>query len=71
MPEMAGTELAVEIARLRPGLQVILMTGHPEMAEMAGATLPLLPKPLDRNVMESMIGTAFADESVGQPHPAH
>jgi signal transduction histidine kinase len=52
MPDLPGTQLAAELSRLRPGLPIILMSGHggPQLAERAGAAgvCEVLRKPLQR-----------------------
>jgi signal transduction histidine kinase/ActR/RegA family two-component response regulator len=54
MPGMTGTELAGRIARLRPGLPVVIASGY---AELAGreAALPRLAKPYRQNDLAAMI----------------
>jgi signal transduction histidine kinase len=59
MPDLLGTQLAAELTRLRPGLPVILMSGHggPQLAERAGAAgvSEVLRKPLQkRDLAESL-----------------
>jgi CheY-like chemotaxis protein len=52
MPDLAGTELASEIRRLRPAAPIILMSGHggPQLAQRAAAigVIEVLHKPLQR-----------------------
>jgi len=53
MPDLQGTQLARELSVLRPGVPIILMTGHggadlPERAAAAGVS-DVLRKPLQKN----------------------
>ena len=52
MPNMSGDRLAIEIMKLRPGVPVIICTGHSDlMDEKKAASLGIhafLMKPLDR-----------------------
>jgi PAS domain S-box-containing protein len=45
MPGMTGVDLSREVARLRPGLPVLLMTGYANLAPGADGGLPRLAKP--------------------------
>jgi YesN/AraC family two-component response regulator len=49
MPQMLGTELAVQVAALRPGVRVLYMSGFPQQVVGAAVTLgpdiALLEKP--------------------------
>ena len=60
MPELAGTALAVEIARLRPDLPIVLMSGFAgaQLQERARAlgVRELLRKPLRRKDIADCFG---------------
>jgi CheY-like chemotaxis protein len=64
MPDLRGTQLAAELSRLRPGLPIILMTGHggPQLAERAGAVGvgEVLRKPLQRRDLAESLAKALA-----------
>lgn len=45
MPKMTGRDLAIAVARERPGLPVILATGYAELPPGEKADVRLLPKP--------------------------
>ncbi len=45
MPEMTGRDLAIAVARDRPGLPVILATGYAELPPGEKIDVRLLPKP--------------------------
>ena len=45
MPEMSGAELAHEAQRLRPGIKVLIITGHADALVDEIVDLPLLMKP--------------------------
>jgi len=55
MPELTGTQLAREIGALRPGIPVILMSGHggDDLAQRAGVAgvREILRKPLQKRVL--------------------
>jgi signal transduction histidine kinase len=54
MPGMTGTELAAHIARLRPGLPVVIASGYAELLKEE-VTLPRLAKPYHRHDLAMMI----------------
>jgi CheY-like chemotaxis protein len=64
MPRMSGPEMAEELRRRRPGIRVLLMSGHPErarhlMGALPDATLlmkPILPSDLCRHVRAALDG---------------
>jgi two-component system, cell cycle sensor histidine kinase and response regulator CckA len=51
MPRMQGPELAEQVRALRPGIRVVLMSGHTENPQVRGTRLadafPFLPKPFN------------------------
>jgi FixJ family two-component response regulator len=50
---MGGIELAREIARIRPGMPVILMSGHTDGA--LNGPHPLLAKPFRRGALAAVL----------------
>ncbi len=64
MPELAGTELACEILRLRPDIPIILMSGHGGAPlEVRGAAIcvrEVLHKPLQRADLAEALARALA-----------
>jgi FixJ family two-component response regulator len=64
MPAMSGTELAREVARLRPDLPVVLVTGRganlsPDEMRASGIA-GLLEKPFDSASLSQAIDAALA-----------
>jgi FixJ family two-component response regulator len=59
MPELTGTQLAQEIGALRPGIPVILMSGHggEDLAQRAGVAgvREILRKPLQKRVLAAAL----------------
>ena len=45
MPGLSGTELAVEVRKLMPGLPVLLITGYADLSDSSAAGLTRLAKP--------------------------
>ena len=60
MPMMTGLQLAEEIARLRPGLGVLLATGYAEAAASATGGLVRLAKPFGRDALSQAIEDCLA-----------
>ena len=62
MPEMTGTELAAEVARLYPGIGLLFVTGYVgdagDAADLAGCAL--LRKPFTVNALALAVATALA-----------
>ncbi len=57
---MFGTELADEAARLRPGLKILLTSGHTEHpVDAPGGVVPILSKPYRRQDLASMLRSAL------------
>ncbi len=57
MPRMTGSELAQEIARLRPALPVVLATGYAELPAGSDQQLPRLAKPFTQAQLKEIVGT--------------
>jgi CheY-like chemotaxis protein len=53
MPEMQGTELVAEVARISPGTARVLMTGGAVDSEQIPADVPVIRKPLSTAVLLS------------------
>jgi len=66
MPGVSGAELAARIERLRPGLPVILATGHAELSPHA-AKLPRLVKPYRQLDLAAMIRGLVGGASAAAP----
>jgi len=64
MPGMTGTDLAHELTRLRPGLPVLLYSGHSELLRLAptdaAGILKVLTKPVDPIEMRTALAKALA-----------
>jgi CheY-like chemotaxis protein len=60
MPGMSGTDLTRELRRLRPGLPVILATGHGEMTAEAPRGVTSLRKPFGQAVLGAAIEDSLA-----------
>jgi CheY-like chemotaxis protein len=60
MPGMSGAELAVALARLRPGLPVILATGYGEVPGGVPAGVTPLGKPFGQEALAAAIAAARA-----------
>jgi CheY-like chemotaxis protein len=62
MPELVGTELAIEIRQLRPAVPIILMSGHggPQLAKRAAeiGVNEVLHKPLQRRDLAESLARA-------------
>jgi CheY-like chemotaxis protein len=60
MPSMSGSELAIEIRKLRPDIPIVLMSGYPTPALTArarAAGFEVLAKPLvARDIARSLAG---------------
>jgi PAS domain S-box-containing protein len=63
MPGMTGTDLARELIRLRPGLPVLLYSGHSELLRMAptdaAGIVRVLTKPVDPVEMRAALADAL------------
>jgi DNA-binding NtrC family response regulator len=55
MPGMTGVALAGEIARLRPGLPVLLASGFAEVSETEMGSLPRLAKPFTQAALAQAV----------------
>ena len=69
MPQMSGTELAVQLIAARPSLKVLYMTGYSDEAllehgipaqETALLRKPFLPDALERSLRKLLEGSAAA-----------
>jgi PAS domain S-box-containing protein len=58
MPQTSGLQLSEEIARLRPGLPVIIATGYAEMPPDANPKLPRLAKPFTQGELAKAVAEA-------------
>ena len=63
MPELPGTELARELGKARPGVRILLMSGHggADLAERAGAAgvSEVLRKPLQKKDLAESLATVL------------
>ena len=71
MPGMTGTDLQAVLARTRPGLPVIMISGHADSAMMqrsmsAGAAF-FLSKPFEENALLDAVGRAMPPDRVVGP----
>jgi signal transduction histidine kinase/CheY-like chemotaxis protein len=64
MPGMNGYELAERLRLMRPGLRILLMSGHaPAAVGQAGAPVaPILEKPFDRVTLLQHVREAFSSD---------
>ncbi|MFK5599811.1 MHYT domain-containing protein [Methylobacterium sp. HMF5984] len=58
MPGMTGTQLAEQIARVHPGLPVILASGYAEVSSKRTLVLPRLSKPFDQGTLAQVVANA-------------
>jgi len=58
MPHMTGKDLAIAVAKERPGLPVIIATGYSELPSGAAASAIRLPKPFDIDDLAHAIAQA-------------
>jgi CheY-like chemotaxis protein len=56
MPGMTGTELAQKARRLRPRLQVVLISGYADEAPLPD--VPFVRKPIRMSVIEEVVASA-------------
>ena len=61
---LLGVELADEACKRRPGLRVLLMTGHADALAGRSSTSPVLAKPFGRNQLAAAVRRAL-----GEPRP--
>jgi FixJ family two-component response regulator len=78
MPDLLGTQLARELSTLRPGLPIILMSGHggAHLAERAGAAgvSDVLCKPLQKRDLAESLAKVLARQggpSAASASPRH
>ena len=76
MPEMTGSELALEIRRVRADLPIVLMSGYVtpallERSQRAGVvevlSKPLASRDIARGLANALQGSGLATNSVAQP----
>ena len=60
MPHMTGKDLALAVAKERPGLPVIIATGYAELPSSAPDAVIRLPKPFDVDDLAHAIAQATA-----------
>ncbi|PWV98086.1 response regulator receiver domain-containing protein [Hoeflea marina] len=61
MPVMDGIELAMEVAKLRPALPILLMTGYAEQRERADSLTRIIVDVLEKPFTLPQIRQAVAD----------
>ena len=67
---MSGTELARELAKLRPDLPIVLTTGHSEeVVNMETRGLEVLVKPYNFDSLAAAVRRAVAVAHAGNPGP--
>jgi CheY-like chemotaxis protein len=64
MPEMTGVELASKARELRPGLPVLLVTGHVHLPEAAAQGIPQLGKPYTQAQLHGALAKLLADNGL-------
>ncbi|MCO6418169.1 response regulator [Siccirubricoccus sp. KC 17139] len=69
MPGMTGLQLAEALARLRPGLPVLLATGYAELDGACPAGLTCLAKPFSQETLAQAIRDCLAAPAPGGPGP--
>jgi two-component system cell cycle sensor histidine kinase/response regulator CckA len=72
MPNMRGTELALELKARLPNLKIVYMSGYLEQDTCSGDTLEkaiVLQKPFSRDTLIRKIGEALEDKA-GAPADA-
>jgi len=75
MPKLTGADLATEILRLRPGMPIVICTGHselidPEKAKAMGIKA-YLPKPITRVGLAKAVRVALDESSPVLPQAGH
>ncbi|MGT2489006.1 MHYT domain-containing protein [Methylobacterium oryzae CBMB20] len=67
MPGMTGLQLAEQIARMHPGLPVILASGYADISAEHPVVLPRLSKPFDQDTLARAVADAVhAAEGLGK-----
>jgi DNA-binding NtrC family response regulator len=71
MPGMRGEDLAIEVARVRPGLPVILMSGYADPAQPASsAVAAFIQKPFSlRGLLEEVRGVIARSRRASSGNP--
>ena len=68
MPKMTGRDLAIAVARERPGLPVILATGYAELPPGEKVDVRLLPKPFGlKQLIETVKGVMGSEARRSDP----
>jgi PAS domain S-box-containing protein len=62
---LSGVELASEACKRRPGLRVLLMTGHADALAGRPSASPVLAKPFGRNQLASAVRRALGERRPG------
>lgn len=65
MPNMSGTELAIAARALRPGLPVIIATGHASLQNREGHSWMTIAKPYTRDELADALTAATTDQCCG------
>lgn len=66
--KMNGIDLALQLRQTHPRLPIVLVTGYASEIERAKlARIPVLAKPFDVEVLESLIARAAAERESGRP----
>ncbi|WP_244639256.1 response regulator [Aureimonas endophytica] len=63
MPGMTGTDLARQIAAIRPGLPVMLATGYRDVPDGSDLNLPQLSKPYDDELVAKLVTAVLQGRS--------
>jgi two-component system, cell cycle sensor histidine kinase and response regulator CckA len=72
MPQMNGSELARRLARLRPDLPILFMSGFaddPFLESIGRSSLPFLPKPFTSEALMQAVEHVLAAPWGGLPDP--
>lgn len=59
MPRMTGGQLVTAARKLRPGLPVLIATGHSELPEDVDVGVPRLDKPYQQHQLKTVIEKLF------------
>jgi DNA-binding response OmpR family regulator len=64
MPDVDGVELAVQVSKLRPGIKILLISGHAgtqEIVKASGLSLDFLAKPFSPEELLARVAAALND----------
>jgi len=67
MPQMTGTELAIQIAIERPNIKIILMSGFPSDMLVHNHGWDFLPKPFDAQMLRERISMVLDRHDIDPP----